>query len=78
MTYILAAGTLILFAGMYAVFQQPARQLLDAAADNCVTEQCEDGHAYVAEMWAWLPLTAAVLVVLLIIASSIYKSRGGL
>lgn len=78
MTYLLAAGTLILFAGLYAVFQQPAAQLLDAATSNCVTEQCETGVGHVAEMWTWLPLVVALFVVVMVLAASIYKSGRGL
>lgn len=78
MTYVLAGGTIILFAGMYAVFQEPASKLLDTGADICVTEACQKGHENVSLMWEWLPLAAAMLIVLLVLASAIYASGRGI
>ena len=75
MTYIVAGGTIILFAAIYAVFQTPAEKLLTTALENCTTETCETGVGHVLTAWTWSPLIAAGLVVIMIIAASIFKSR---
>ena len=73
-TYMLAGGTLILFAGFYVVFQQPVADLLAASANNCISEACDTGVTHVSNAWDWLPFIAVGLVAIMIIAASIFKS----
>lgn len=76
MVYLKALGTLILFAGFYAVFQEPVSMLFQASADTTTTSQAATGRSYVKSGWQWLPLAAVGLVVLWVIAASIFRSGG--
>jgi len=77
-TYLKAAATFILFAGFYAVFQEPVAKLLTASGDITTTSQAATGRGYISSMWEWLPLAVLGLLVIWVLASSIRQSGGGL
>lgn len=76
MTMLKAGGTIILFSGLYAVFQEPVRKMLKAGADVSTTSQAATGHQYISQIWTWLPLAAMGLIVLWLLSSAIFASGG--
>lgn len=76
MTYLKALGTLILFAGFYAVFQEPVQMMFGAAETVATTDQATEGRQNIITMWTWLPLAAIGLLLIWVISSSIRQSGG--
>lgn len=72
---LVAAGTLILFAMIYAVFQQPMSDIQNHSQDVSKTQASADGIGYVHDFWTWMPLTVLLLLLVMIIAGAIFQSR---
>lgn len=75
-TIVLAGATIILFALMYAIFQEPVSDTLNATASTCKTSYCTSGKDNISDAWDWLPLFALGFVSIMLIAGAIFKSRG--
>jgi len=74
MAFLQAAGTLVLFAALYAIFQEPAQMMFETGASVSTTEQAARGQGYVEQIWTWLPLAAMGLIVLMLLARAVAAS----
>lgn len=72
--FLQAGATLVLFAALYAVMQEPVSVMFDASSTVTTTQQAATGRSYIQRMWTWLPLAAMGLITLMLIARAVAAS----
>lgn len=74
-TYLIAAATIIIGAAIVTVFDQPVTDMTNYASDQCITANCTTGVSNVQTAWTWFPFVVVGMVLMMIIAASVFQSR---
>ncbi len=72
---LVAAGTVILVAMLIAVFEPVMSDVQNQSTSVSQTQASATGIGWVHDFWTWMPLTALLLVLVMLIAGSIFQSR---